>query len=112
VEGYDGAKEEDGQPFLSPAYPFGGNINVTRVENDIMIEQYDGTQQANPGQWFSRVDNEKKQRILYNPNRLGRLEAPLKEIRYPAAFWNEVMKIAPPKQWMDQNKIIGYLTRC
>ncbi|KAI2635237.1 hypothetical protein GGS21DRAFT_101099 [Xylaria nigripes] len=64
-----------------------------------------------PELWFTEVKAGARCRKLRAPNRLHQDEHILEQCGKPSRYWREVLKMTPPREWMDTAKIFAYLAQ-
>ncbi|KAI0547079.1 hypothetical protein F4679DRAFT_597871 [Xylaria curta] len=117
VSNIDGTHDyQDEQPFPNSKFPFfkqGTSIDPTIAQNAEWISRIqEGIVYEMPDSSFSkRTSSATKHRILYMKNRLGMNEKHLEDIEDPEEYWKAVMKIAPPRPWMDASEVMKHLAR-
>ncbi|KAI2623410.1 hypothetical protein GGS21DRAFT_494252 [Xylaria nigripes] len=97
--------------FPAPNMDYGGPIDISILENEALRldVQKSMSRWRKPTNW-TKATAPHRNRKLREGNRLHQLETHLAEVEDPEKFWMEVIKIAPPKKWMDKVKLMGFLS--
>ncbi|KAI1740377.1 hypothetical protein F4680DRAFT_448133 [Xylaria scruposa] len=104
----------DTYSFPNSKFPFfksGIGINPTTIQNTEWASRLrESIAYETPRRpFFKKKTNVAEHRTLFKRNKLGIDETHLKDISDPEEYWNAVMKIAPPRPWMDISKVMKEL---
>ncbi|KAI1828555.1 hypothetical protein F4861DRAFT_534977 [Xylaria intraflava] len=96
--------------FPRSGMDFGEAADVSTTDNELlrMGAEKNVNRWRKPPYWLEAT-SEQRTRTLNETNRLGQSETHLGDIKDAEAFWTEVLKLAPPKQWTDKAKVLEYL---
>ncbi|KAI2620257.1 hypothetical protein GGS21DRAFT_494858 [Xylaria nigripes] len=100
-------------PFPHPNFDFGGTADITIAENEDLRRRV-LTAMPNwrlPTSWATHATTSKYRRLMTS-NRLRQSETHLEDVTEPKDFWLEVLKIAPPRTWLDGALVLRYLAQC
>ncbi|TRX88789.1 hypothetical protein FHL15_010359 [Xylaria flabelliformis] len=117
IASIDGTNDnEDEQPFPNSKFPFfkkGTGIDPTTTQNSSWIfhTMEDSAYKTPDNSFCTKSPIVAKHRILYKRNNLGMDERHLRDIDDPEEYWKAVLKIAPPRPWMDVSEVMKHLTR-
>ncbi|KAI2623411.1 hypothetical protein GGS21DRAFT_494253 [Xylaria nigripes] len=99
-------------PFPLPNFNYGGELDVSVAENEILIHlmSHDHQMYGLSNVWFSTVKPDKR-RNFFSSNRLKQDETPLINIDSGHVYWRMVTNIAPPRDWIKKSKLFTYLAK-
>ncbi|KAI2641255.1 hypothetical protein GGS21DRAFT_487595 [Xylaria nigripes] len=100
-------------PFPHPNFDFGGTADITIAENEDLRRRVLTAMPKwrLPTSWATHATTSKYRRLMTS-NRLRQSETHLEDVTEPKDFWLEVLKIAPPRTWLDGALVLRYLAQC